>query len=68
MTKGSYYNNNDGYESDRYRCDHIIRKLEEKLYARNQRDAHEAALREKNPSLQNAWDHYQMLLRLSEGE
>ena len=65
MTKGSYYNNSKAF---RYEAEHVIEDLNEQLYDRNERDAHEAALREKNPSLQNAWDHYQMLLRLSEGE
>lgn len=67
MAKNSYFNNNnEGYEGSRYRCDHIIKKLEEKLYTRNQQDAHEEALREKNPALKDAWEQYQMLLKMSE--
>jgi hypothetical protein len=50
----------------RYSADRIIQRLEEQLHARDEHDAREAALREKNPALKDAWDKYQMLLRMSE--
>lgn len=65
MTKGSYYNNSKAFS---YEAEHVIEDLNELLTISEQQQAHEAALREKNPALQEAWERYQILLRLATHE